>query len=168
MKKNQFIIGLFCLLLGALSITSCKKDEVNEFIADNSTFANFDTWTLESTLSGPDPSLGAAHAGNDNTVSRSIYFKDGQDPVDGVYPTGTVIVKHAGNPDASVAIYTAMVKRGNDFNPTNNDWEWFMLNADGTIAEDAEGNLLRGAALNNGGCGNCHGAASTSDYVFSK
>ena len=60
-----------------------------------------------------------------------------------------------------------MVKRGNNFNPANNDWEWFILNADGTVSQDSEGNLTRGAALNGGGCGNCHGAATT-DYVFSK
>jgi cytochrome c peroxidase len=62
-----------------------------------------------------------------------------------------------------------MVKRGNDFNPDGGDWEWFMLNADGSIAsEPAVRNAkMRGANLMNGMCVSCHSAGST-DYTFTK
>jgi hypothetical protein len=66
------------------------------------TFSNFMNWVLEDTNQGPDPALGAAHAGNDETVTREIYYKDGQDPVNGEFPVGTIIVKHSSNPDLSV------------------------------------------------------------------
>ena len=33
------------------------------------------------------------------------------------------------------------------FNPTGNDWEYFMLAGDGQIAMDSVGNKMRGANL---------------------
>lgn len=142
-----------------------KKDDgscIYEYIADDETFANFMSWPNDVTNTGADPSLGGAHAGNDSTVTRHIYFKDGQDPVDGAYPDGTMIVKHTTNHAGSLDEYTAMVKRGNDFDTDGGNWEYFMLNADGTIA-------LRGAGseVMNGMCQGCHAGAST-DYIFSK
>jgi hypothetical protein len=62
---------------------------------------------------------------------------------------------------------TAMVKRGNGFNPNNNDWEWFMLTQDGEIAEDGD-MVMRGATLMEGMCGSCHSQAASQDYLFSK
>ncbi len=61
-----------------------------------------------------------------------------------------------------------MAKRGNNFNSTGGDWEWFILNADGSIATDNDGNPLRGANLMNGGCVSCHGQAASKDHVFLK
>jgi hypothetical protein len=61
-----------------------------------------------------------------------------------------------------------MVKRGNDFSPNGGDWEWFMLNADGSIATDpSSGMKMRGASLMNGMCLQCHSAGSV-DYTFTK
>ncbi|GAB4378935.1 MAG: hypothetical protein Kow0075_09250 [Salibacteraceae bacterium] len=140
-----------------------KKDDgscVFEYVADDNTFKDFMTWSNDATNHGADPSLGMAHAGNDSTVTRKIYFKDGQDPEGGVYPDGTMIVKHSSNPSGTVNEYTAMVKRGNNFDPDGNNWEYFMLNSDGTIKD-------RGANLMNGMCKDCHSKAQN-DYVFSK
>jgi hypothetical protein len=65
--------------------------------------------------------------------------------------------------------FTAMVKRGNNFNAAGGDWEWFMLNSDGSIAVDAtSGMAMRGANLMNGMCIGCHQGASSKDYVYSK
>lgn len=112
--------------------------------------------------------MGPAHAGNDETVTRKIYFKSGQYPVNGEFPVGTIIVKHSSNPDATVNEFTAMVKRGNDFSPNGGEWEWFMLNADGSIATDpSSGKKMRGANLMNGMCLSCH-SAGTTDFTFSK
>ncbi len=175
MKHTKFF-QLLALIIGlSLAIQSCSKDDENddpapvtEFIADDNSFANFMSWSLDATNQGSDPALGMAHAGNDSTVIRKVYFKDGQARVDGEYPVGTIIVKHSQNPDESVNEFTAMVKRGNNFAPDGGDWEWFMLGPDGTIASDGDGNPMRGADLMGGMCIACHNQASNTDYVFSK
>ncbi len=98
-----------------------------------------------------DPALGAAHAGNDSTVTRYIYFKDDQNRIDGKYPIGTVVVKEAYNPEDTYHGYTAVEKRGNNFNASGGNWEWFVLAGDGQIATDEGGSYMRGANLM-GGC----------------
>ena len=169
MKTRKLIALTLLALLGTVSIQSCKEDEVQqEFIADDNTFTNFLSWPLEATNQGPYPSLGSSHGGNDSTVVREVYFKDGQDPTNSIYPVGTLIVKHSHNPGGSVNEFTALAKRGNDFNTDGGDWEWFVLNSDGTIAVDGNNNKLRGSDLFGGMCISCHTQASSKDYVFSK
>ncbi len=124
---------------------------------------------MESTSNGPSPSLGAAHSGNDTSVVRKVYFKNGQNKVNGTYPLGTVIVKSAKNSSGTVNETLGMVKRGNAFNSAAGNWEWFMLAEDGKILKDANGMEMRGGAtLMNGMCNGCHGAAQAKDFVFSK
>lgn len=171
MRKTRFIAVLLAATVLLFTMHSCNDDEDPnpEFIADDETFENFMTWVVEAENQGPDPALGEAHGGNDETVTRTVYVKNGQDRVEGEFPVGTLIVKHSKNPDNSVNEFTAMVKRGNDFNTSGGDWEWFMLNPDGTIATDpSSGNKMRGANLMNGMCLSCHSAAASDDYVFSK
>lgn len=172
MKSKTIYYFAAIAMAGTLVFQSCNKEETpqaqQEFIADNSTFSNFMSWPLESQNQGADPALGAAHSGNDSTVTRYVYFKDGQNRVNGVYPLGTLIVKHSYNPDQSVNEYTALAKRGNNFNPSGGDWEFFMLKPDGSIATDENGAPMRGSNLMNGMCLGCHSAASSKDYVFSK
>lgn len=166
------ILMIAVIAMLSFSVQSCNDDDDDddpqpdpEFVADDNTFANFMNWPLVASNEGADPALGGAHAGNDSTVTRDVYIKDGQDPVNGEYPVGTIIVKHSYDVAGNVNEYTAMVKRGNDFNTDGGDWEWFMLMPDGTIMED-NGNPVRGADLMNGMCVGCHSAAST-DFVFS-
>ncbi|WMX16815.1 hypothetical protein [Aureispira sp. CCB-E] len=169
MKITKLFFAATALLFIAYTTQSCqeKTTEPSEFIADDATFSGFASWQLAATKSGPDPTLGAAHEGNDSTVTRKIYYKDAQDPVNGTYPVGTAIAKHVYNTSGSVEAYVGMVKRGNSFNSSHNDWEWFILNADGTIATDASGAKQRGANLMNGACNLCHEKATT-DYSFIK
>ena len=172
--KKLMVLALFALFFSGMTVLqSCNDDDdddtIQEFIADDSTFSGFSSWSKDATFNGADPSLGMAHGGNDATTTREVFFKDGQDPDgDATYPVGTVIVKHSTNTAGTLDEITAMVKRGNDFNSVNNDWEWFVLNSDGSIATDANGDALRGATLLGGACGNCHAGASAKDYVFSK
>lgn len=158
--------------IGIASIQSCSKSEdttPQEFIADTNTFTGNMNWPLDKTFNGPDPLLGAmAHANNDEKVVRNIHFKNGQNPVNGKYPIGTLIIKHSYNPDGTVNEYTAMAKRGNNFNPNGGDWEYFVLAASGAIATDDSGMPMRGASLMGGMCASCHSMASAKDYVFSK
>lgn len=174
MKLN---IYLSTAIMASLLIVqqSCKKEKdddnnnssKSEFIADNTTFVNYMSWPVQATQNGADPSLGMAHAGNDSTATRRVHFKDGVSPVNGVYPVGAIIVKHTTNTSGSLNEVTGMVKRGNGFNPSRGDWEFFMLTPDGKIAKDA-GMELRGANLMGGMCGGCHAGASSKDYIFSK
>jgi len=167
---KYYLLTVVGFLTFTLLISSCKKDETvdppAEFVATNSTFDGISTWTLGGEFFGIDPSLGAAHGGNDSTVTRSVYFKADVVPVNGLYPLGAVITKRSHNTGGTLNQYTAMVKRGGDFNPSGNDWEYFMLSGEGQIAMDADGNEMRGANLMNGMCIGCHTAAKTSDYIF--
>lgn len=181
MRKTTITTVLGVLFVTLAVTQSCKKDKdeptpeptptpvpTQEFIADSTSFLSYMTWTVQSVKTGPSPSLGTAHAGNDSTVTRVVHFKDGQNPVNGKYPIGTIIVKHSTNPANSVNEITAMVKRGNNFNSSVGDWEFFMLMPDGKIAKDATGSPMRGASLMGGMCGGCHSSASSKDFIFSK
>ncbi|MBL8005032.1 MAG: cytochrome P460 family protein [Candidatus Kapabacteria bacterium] len=173
MKRLAIVLFTIALVTVSVTIQSCSSDTpvtpVTEVIANDASFSGFESFTLESTTQGPSPSLGPAHAGNDSTVTRKIYFKNGQSRVDGKYPLGTVIVKTARNPSGTVKETVAMVKRGNGFNSTSGDWEWFVLAEDGKIAKDPSGMEMRGgAAMMNGMCNGCHAKAQASDFVFSK
>lgn len=171
MRKLTLIAIIGGLVTSVSVLQSCKKDNssMQEFIADNSSFSGFHNWSLDATNYGPSPSLGTAHAGNDSTVTRVVYFKNGQDRVDGSYPVGTIVVKHSTNPSGTVNEITAMVKRGNNFNPSAGNWEWFMLMPDGSIATDGTGMAMRGGASMMGGmCNSCHAGASSQDFTFSK
>ena len=165
--KTKLLLSGWAFAAVLISIQSCKDDEEDEspeFVASSSDFADFRSWTQVAVNQGPSPSLGAAHHGNDETVTRTIYVKNNlARNADGKFPVGTLIVKDTKDGAGNTIEMTAMVKRGNNFNPDNNDWEWFMLNMDGTAIAD------RGAGLMGGMCGMCHGAgAKNKDFVFSK
>jgi len=159
MKKSKLLLVCFMALFIAYVNQSCTEPNVtpSEFVADDATFAGYASWQ-KFTETGLNPTLGSmAHGGQDSTTVRDIYYKDSQDPESGTYPVGTVIYKNVTSP-AGLDAHFAMVKRGNDFNPTNNDWEWFILDATGSIT-------TRGGVTM--GCNGCHSAATT-DYSFIK
>lgn len=169
MKKTTTILMLAILGSAMLFTQSCKEDEDpdptptnNEFIADDASFANWANWSLVETRNGIDPSLGGAHAGNDSTSVRKVYVKDGQKAVDGKYPIGTLVVKHMKSD--SMEVFTAMAKRGNNFDASHNDWEYFIIQQDGKIVVD-NGVAMRGSGLLGGACVGCH-AKATTDYIF--
>jgi hypothetical protein len=168
--KTKMLMAGWLMAAILISVQSCKDDEEEsapEFVASSSDFSGFRSWTQVATHQGPSPSLGEAHHGNDATVTRTIYVKNNQERgSDGKFPVGTLVVKETKKDGATIEM-TAMVKRGNNFNPENNDWEWFMLNGDGTIMT-ASGSEMRGAKLMDGMCGACHSQVKSKDFVFSK
>ena len=171
MKKRFVILPLLSVFITLIFFQACTKtsSQPQEYIADSTSFKNFSSWPLQSTKHGPDPLLMAmAHANNDSTVVRDKYFKNGQNAVNGKYPTGTIVVKHSYNPKGTVNEFTGMVKRGNNFDAAHNDWEYFVLKPDGTIMTNTYGMIMRGANLMGGMCVSCHGGASGKDYIFSK
>ncbi|MEX2568271.1 MAG: cytochrome P460 family protein [Cyclobacteriaceae bacterium] len=172
MKAKNSIYYLALVFTLGLFFQACNEDEEEEtnpeFVASSADFANFRSWTEVAMNVGPDPSLGAAHGGNDENVTRTIYVKDDADRnADGEFPVGTLVVKDTKDGEGNHMEVTAMVKRGNGFNPNNNDWEWFMLTQDGEIAQDGD-MVMRGATLMEGMCGSCHSQAASQDYLFSK
>lgn len=176
MKKKLFTLCGIVMISATVVLSSCKNEttptptQANpEFIADNSTFSGFEKWSLIATKNGVDPAnLGMAHAGNDSTSVRKIYFQDANAArVDGEFPVGTVLSKLSTWESGNKQMITAMAKRGNSFDPDGKNWEYFILNADGSILVDGS-ETKRGANLNNGGCKGCHGKVSNNDYVFSK
>lgn len=152
---------------GCLDVTSINFDSAAT-IDDGScmTFTTWEEWILEVTKTGIDTTLGVAHFSTDSTSTRDVYFFEGQDPSGGKYPEGTMIFKHVRTIDSTQAEYVGMVKQEKGFNKESNDWEWFVLNADGTVQTDSEGDI-RGGNIYNGFCTNCHISAVT-DMVFSK
>lgn len=173
---KQHLLKLIALIfITAVVVQSCSKEDddpakpaPSEFIADDNTFKDFMTWSLDATHSGPDPGLGGFHLGNDSTVTRDIYFKNGQNSVNGKYPTGTLIVKHAYNAGGSLNEYAAMAKRGNNYNTAGGDWEYFVLDASGAIRKDTAGVEFRGFDLFSSACTSCHAGAANKDFVYSK
>ncbi|MDO8366631.1 MAG: cytochrome P460 family protein [Saprospiraceae bacterium] len=167
MKKTTIITLLLLAFATQTVFQSCTddNDEINEFVADDSSFSGFDLFHLHATKQGIDPAM---HSNGDSTAQRKIYFKDDVSPSNGRYPVGAIVVKHSTNSDGSLNQITAMVKRGNNFDTDGGDWEYFMLQPDGKIAKDPSGNLMRGAKLMDGMCQNCHTGAANKDYIFSK
>lgn len=115
---------------------------------------------------GPDDFLGEAH-GIEDDFERWVYkWQPAALAADGSYPIGTTILKRLIDPDTGEmpevgGAITAMIKRGDAFNPDHNYWEWFM--------RTPEGEYMRGADLMNGMCNNCHAqaeGAGGADYVF--
>jgi mono/diheme cytochrome c family protein len=135
----------------------------SQYVATAEDFSEFTAWPVSGEESGASDMLGTAH--NPPAVRR-VYRRQLQANPDTVlfaYPVGTTIVKQVTD-GAQVVEITAMVKRGDEFDPVNGNWEWFMLNpADLTIAG-------RGADLMDGMCRSCHSQANTPgtgvDFVF--
>jgi len=165
------ILYITAVVAASFLFTFCSDDDKNvtptqtEYVATNASFTGWNTWTLVDTKMGPDPALGEmAHGGQAENVTRKIYIKEDKAKINGQYPIGTVVVKHTKSDDGELEVLTAMVKRGGSgFNTEHNGWEWFMLNADGTVNPE-----MRGADLMEGMCNMCHSGAKAKDYVFSK
>ena len=161
-----------CMDSGAVNYNSLAtiddKTCIYEFVATDATFQNFNDWELVDTNSGADPFNSGAHGSNDSTVIREVFFFENAAAINALYKTGTQIVKYSHSETSGFFQLTAMAKRGNNFDEAHNNWEWFILKPNGTIAEDSLGQPLRGKnVLNQYGCASCHYLADT-DFVFSK
>ncbi|MEZ4722468.1 MAG: hypothetical protein R2813_11405 [Flavobacteriales bacterium] len=130
------------------------------------TFVHWDQWVQIASSFGTDTFAAIAHDGFDTLSIRKVYVRNDQLPVDSIYPEGTMIVLYNYSLGDTMKAYSAMVKQAEGFNPTSNDWEWFMLNKDGSIAKDNTGELLRGGNLLDNYCTECHSKAAI-DFVYS-
>lgn len=165
--KSLFKLILLALFAG-MFVVACSDDDDdngteptdNEFVATDSDFADYENWNELATNTGPDPALsGFAHG--DTNSTRVIWANDDNITMEnGEWPVGTILVKKMNVTETGELIgVMAMAKRGADFNPDHNGWEWFKLAEDGTINE-------RAADMNNNGCNGCHSGAAGNDYSF--
>lgn len=90
-----------------------------------------------------------------NPIGRSAMFEK-ESPV---FPIGSVIVKHKidRTADHPTLLYTIMRKREPGYNPAVGDWEFSVVNADGSTIE-ASGKLDN--------CQGCHVKKPSTDFVF--
>jgi hypothetical protein len=151
------------LLLGTLimAFSACENDNAggsdpdpqpsNEYVAKDSDFDNFRTWTVVSKLDKALNDDGRAHSNG----ARTIWIKqaDAKRGSNGQYPVGTILVKEV--KDYGVV---GMVKRGGSFNSGHQGWEWFQLSSGGKIDSRNASNL----------CNGCHAKVKDMDYVFTK
>ncbi|MEW6735764.1 MAG: cytochrome P460 family protein, partial [Acidobacteriota bacterium] len=75
------------------------------------------------------------------------------------FPQGSIIIKEklAASNDVSPELLTIMIKRNKGFNPENGDWEYLVVNGEGTTIQ------ARGKLAN---CQTCHQGQQDSDYIF--
>ena len=76
----------------------------------------------------------------------------------GTYPEGTVILKqkYLDEKASKTEFFTGMLKREEGYNPDAGDWEFFMLNASGTMVT-ANGRIES--------CVECHQKYAATDFV---
>ncbi len=145
-----------------------KHPNESEFEADLDDFKDYLTWTKVTTNFGPDPFLQSAHGVSDS-LYRNIYFKDDVRAVNGEYLKRTIILKELRDKDGNLTgATTVLVKRGGDFNPDGNGWEWFMVDANLTTIMTRGDNATAGG----GACASCHNGANNMgngmDWVFTQ
>ena len=131
------------------------------------------TWEKVDSQEGPDPFLGQAHGITDDLIRDVYKWQPGALYANGQFPVGTIILKESYQMDDNNekeyvndgnGAWTAMVKRGGDFNASNGNWEWFMINP-------TTQTVARGGDLMNNMCNGCHaeapnGTPAGADYVF--
>jgi len=82
-------------------------------------------------------------------------------------PHGSVIIKENFGKDqktlmAVTVMYRSKDRKGQGYDPDNNDWYWVKYNPDGSVA--TKGNMRLAGRLK--GCIECHSGADGDDYVF--
>lgn len=156
-------------MLGGMDYSFPKP---TEFVIDTAVFADYTEWDMVEFTTEDIPNLGSAHQNTGDTPPlRRIFQKqvlaNPEEAGDFGYPIGTVIVKDV-LVDNQVKEIVAMVKRGGEFAPANNGWEWLMLDSSNpSQVAEVNGNSMRGDLAM---CTGCHSKAiddDGKDYVFS-
>lgn len=158
-----------CVIKGCTDATAINYDETAT--SDDGTCMTFSNFTT--TFERISSSYGLnylspnfdEHFLNDDSAVRNVYALDDLYLSNGSFPVGTVIAIHSYSQARDTNEYMGMVKQSPGFNSSERDWEWFVLNSDGTVALDTAGNELRGAMMMNQSCSWCHDWADT-EYVF--
>ena len=147
---------------------SNSSDSDTEFVAALEDLSGYEDWErIDYTIDDTNPAAGSAHAATLREYSRIVYRNASAKAQGSAYPRGSIIVKETFTWEngtrkfAATGGLLAMVKRGGDFNPEGNGWEWIAL------APDRSGIAGRGGAeMMNGNCNACHSSAQSKDFVF--
>ena len=158
---------LMIFLISGIIISACSDDDDDnpnkpaaEFIAEQSDFANYNTWTMVGEYTEDDARLGGMAHGAGN-LKRIVYVNKSNTQLnDGEFENGLILIKEGRDKETNeLKELAGMVKRGGDFNSNHNGWEWFMFDLE-------TGNIMgRDANLMEGMCNGCHAGAGK-DYSF--
>lgn len=155
--RSSILIALFAATLIVYSCTSntvIPPESNEEYIVTTDSLLNWRNWNIRGTVERPDIN-----------EFRTVYTNriEAVDQEEGFYAQGTIIMKVLASYDSisDDKFYQVMIKRGGDFNPLGNGWEWIMT-------DDLNDLSTRGgneAVMPDGTpCVACHGAQN--DYVF--
>lgn len=164
--KNVFRLFLLTLISAAF-IVACSDDETitptdTEFVAEYSDFEGYESWELVEESVGEDPS-GNLIGAHEEAVSKRIIRvnKTNVQMENDEWPVGTILVKEMRNAETDdLMAVMAMAKRGADFNPDHNGWEWLVINKDEGKIQERDANLMGGM------CNGCHVKVKENDYSF--
>jgi hypothetical protein len=159
-------ITIATLLVPISALTGGKKWEDDSYVTQLSDIEGYTSWkkvNLEPVTGDRTGFLGPAHAGEEgfreiyvNNIGRAVSTGSADFP----YPVGTIIVKEAymneGGMKGMLGAVTIMIKRGSNYDPSHNNWEYMMVSP--------ENEIMRQGKVE--GCTGCHANASDTDYVF--
>ncbi|GAB5464783.1 MAG: hypothetical protein Kapaf2KO_02190 [Candidatus Kapaibacteriales bacterium] len=173
MMKNQLIkVAFLAILFSGLALQSCDDDDSGTeptdeaFVPDNTTFADWQNWDVVGTYDMPGPELGEmAHGGQNTDFVRTVYAPSTNSMSDGEYSEGSLFFKKVTNTADNTSGYFAMAKRDSEFDV--NQWEYFILNEDGSIKAAEDGSPERGGSSYRV-CQGCHAGSSATDFVFTE
>jgi hypothetical protein len=153
---------------GSSSTAPADMQQLNLFVADESSFAGYQAWRSWQFM-GPASADGFVHPAGLRTIWINMTPPSGST----TFPVGTVIVKTITPPDPATQAF-AMAKRGGDYNSGGaSGWEWFSLDV---TMPATPAIVWRGTAPPNGSmyagttgddCNGCHGKFTQNDSVQS-
>ena len=158
--------SLMLFLVTCASVQNASKYTDPAYVTDVMDIKGYIMWpkvnqmTITGDTSG---SLGPAHEGVQGF--REIYINiTGLDVslgrVDFPYPAGTIVVKEAfadkDGAKGDLASITVMIKRGDNYDPDNGNWEYMMLSPAYDVAAQGKVDM----------CIGCHAVAKDKDWVF--
>lgn len=159
--QKTFLLLSVCLFL-FITVFSCSTDDdsspdtntpSDEFVATQADFNDFKNWAVVNQFDTVGDPGGIVHS----TGKRTIKSNTANPAIgsDGEFPKGTIILKEV----ESGGKIVAQVKRGGNFDPDHNNWEWFNLDNNGVITQ-------RGSSTNMSICTDCHRKPDNIDYTF--
>lgn len=135
----------------------------DEFVATLGSFAGYQNWTVVRESIGTEPNglLSGAHMEGQSVWRVAYMFPANAQPANGEYPVGTMFIKELrtdnnGVPGTVMGNLTISVKRGGNYDPAANNWDFLMVSA------ALDSTLVRGG--NTTGCNGCHQIAEQGTF----
>jgi len=167
-SKSNFVNGLFGLVILAITIQSCKKDEpqpaegidlqLYEMALETTGFVwykNSDEQLGKSSGSGHNfPFLRTRY----NATAAAQLDVDGKVNANASFANGSFIVKELNNGDGSIGLYAILYKMTTSEYADNRGWVWGYIYPNGDVATTA---VDKGAI-----CTSCHLQSENIDYML--